>query len=186
MSTDRESPAADWELVRDELIAGEPTRPAALLSVEHPGLYAWWDRTGELSRLYPTGCPVPATAAPIYVGIARSTLAERVGSMHLASTRMSTFRRSLVTLLYDRLGLIDHLSVARGRLEMDAPGEAILTAWIHEHLEATWVARIQPSEVERSVVGALRPPLNDHYSPSPQRQYLRSARRALRIAQSAP
>ena len=68
---------------------------------------------------------------------------------------------------------------------MAGDGEVVLTAWMHENLEATWIRKPDPGEVERAVIGVMLPPFNDDFSPSPQRPYLRTARKALRTSLAA-
>lgn len=58
-----------------------------------------------MTPVWPMGFPAVVISRPLYVGIARTTLAVRGSEMHLKTTRMSTLRRSLVALLVDELKL---------------------------------------------------------------------------------
>lgn len=89
----------DWNEVHSELVTATPISPLELLSIEKPGVYAWWDLHGVLSSFWPEGFPEVDPTEPLYVGIAETALMERGGEIHLEKTRMSTMRRSLSALL---------------------------------------------------------------------------------------
>ncbi|WP_230671124.1 GIY-YIG nuclease family protein [Rathayibacter sp. Leaf248] len=152
----------DWTLQRDALLSAAPVAPEALRDVHSSGLYAWWDLHGALTPHWPTGFPAVGTSRPLYVGIARTTLAVRGSEMHLKTTRMSTLRRSLVALLVDELELRDQIAPGPGqKFGLTAEGDSLVTHWMASHLNVTWHETPEPGMHERLIVGDLMPPLND-------------------------
>ncbi|PPG60268.1 hypothetical protein C5C57_05560 [Rathayibacter sp. AY1C5] len=130
-----------------------------------PGLYAWWDLHGALTPFWPARFPDVVTSRPLYVGIAKTTLAVRGSEMHLKTTRMSTLRRSLVALLVDELELRDQVAPGPGqKFGLTAEGDSLLTHWIASNLNVTWHETPAPGTHERLIVGDLVPPLNDHFA----------------------
>ena len=130
-----------------------------------PGLYAWWDLRGALTTFWPKGFPDVATSRPLYVGIARTTLAVRGSEMHLKTTRMSTLRRSLVALLVDELELLDQIVPGPGqKFGLTAEGDSLLSFWMGNNLNLTWHETQEPGTHERLIVGDLMPPLNDVFA----------------------
>ena len=175
--------------MQQHLLASAPTTPTALGEVSSPGIYAWWDSFGALTPFYPASFPPVDATKPIYVGIARTGLNERGLGMHLASTRMSTVRRSLAALLFEELGLLAGLTVSgKGKFSLAPVQEKRLTEWMLEHLTVTWVVHVAPQDVEKQIVGDLLAPFNDIYAhPGPYWQHMRalrsevSARAAVRL-----
>ena len=153
-----------WETARARLFAMKSVPPAAFGNVDKPGIYAWWDARGALTPFWPQGFPPVDVSAPIYVGIAKQSLAERGVKIHLGSTRVSTVRRSLAALLEDELDLLPGATVKGGHLSLARPEEQRLTAWMHEHLTVTWFERPSPGDVEVELVGAVLPPLNSDFA----------------------
>lgn len=155
----------DWRGSRDLLLAAVPRSPADLLDQNFPGLYAWWDLHGALTSHWPARFPEVVTSRPLYVGIARTTLAVRGSEMHLKTTRMSTLRRSLVALLVDELELRDQIVPGPGqKFGLTAEGDSLLTHWIASNLNVTWHETPEPGTHERQIVGDLMPPLNDVFA----------------------
>lgn len=155
----------NWTDERDALFNGAPVAPEALRDVHSPGLYAWWDLHGALTPFWPAGFPAVVTSRPLYVGIARTTLAVRGSEMHLKTTRMSTLRRSLVALLVDELELRDQILPGPGqKFGLKAEGDSLLNFWISNNLHVTWHETPEPGRHERLIVSDLMPPLNDHFA----------------------
>lgn len=131
------------------------------------GIYAWWDQKSRLSSLYPVGFPGVDPALPVYVGLANDdTLASRCLETHLApKTRRSTLRRSLSALLASQLDLLDGATAhPKVKFSLAPEGDSRLTEWMLSNLRLTWVPHPQPGLVEREVVNALVPPLNDRFA----------------------
>ena len=159
----------DWIEVRDELIRATPASPLALFDNDRPGIYAWWDPSGALTRFWPAGFPQVDPTEPLYIGIARTTLAERGGEMHLENTRMSTIRRSLAALLVDELHLLPGAAVDlnprnRTKFSLGPAAEQRLTSWMKTHLRVTWILHPTPGDFEKDIVKRLTPPLNHTYA----------------------
>jgi hypothetical protein len=147
--------------VEHALLTGAPLPPASFADAQGPGMYAWLDERGELLRLWPAGFPSVDPSAPIYIGKATVSLAERGVLMHLAKTRVSALRRSLASLLVDELDLLPgaraHLKL---KFSLGKDAEERLTDWMHEHLTVVTVAHPAPDAVECAVIGSVLPPLN--------------------------
>lgn len=152
---------------------------------QRPGMYAWW---GDQEAQAALSTPIDLQLGPLlYVGQAgatkwpsgkrsSATLDSRIGRQHIrGNTRSSTFRRTLSALLLDRLSLV---SAGDGRL--DSPSNAIVSAWIAEHLRvgiAPFDDRDSLGLVEKSVLDELDPPLNlGHCVPSDSREKLTALR----------
>lgn len=171
--------------IRDELVKAKPTLALKLIEIDAPGVYAWWDPNGALASFWPKGFPDVDPAKPLYVGIARTTLAERAGKMHLEKTRMSTIRRSLAALLVDELDLLRGIAVdprRRTKFSLATAAEPRLTHWMITHLRTTWVLHPSPEEVEKEIIEKLTPPLNhDHATKGPYAKPLQAHRDRLLI-----
>jgi len=154
----------DWQNVRQALLTMRPLLPTALASVEHTGIYAWWDLKGALQ--YPQGFPIVDIQKPLYIGLAeRQGLDKRGIRMHLQSTRMSGLRRNLTPLLVDKLGLLDGaIAFPKRKFSLSAEKEIALTGWMLENLSVTWVLDPAPSRVEAILIDNLLPPLNSQYA----------------------
>lgn len=174
----------DWTEQRDRLLTGLPHHPSALLARPVPGIYAWWDEQASLDEFWPDELPPIDPSRPIYVGIAKTTLAERGGEMHLKATRMSSLRRSLTALLADKLKLHEGLVAApKQKFSLSKENEALLTYWINTSLTVTWVEMDQPGTVERPIVADLLPPLNDTYAHAgPYWKHMRKLRAKVRLS----
>jgi hypothetical protein len=165
---------------RDDLLSGEHRSPAEVTRVISPGLYAWWD--DEQALPWPAGFPSVDQRLPVYVGIAASqSLGARFEKNHLARTRGSGLRRSLVGLVVGQLGLEPHLVLndasRPSKFTLDEEGEKCLTAWMLEHLRVTWVEMAHPGRAEEALIASLVPPLNDiHATGSPYRAAMRAVR----------
>ncbi|QHC70474.1 GIY-YIG nuclease family protein [Rathayibacter sp. VKM Ac-2801] len=147
------------------LMVRDRTSLEELLTAHASGLYAWWDPFGALDGRWPEGFPVVGQDVPLYVGIARTSLAVRGGQMHLKKTRMSTLRRSLVGLLLDELDLSSYILPSGGtKFGLRPDGESVLIDWMVEHLRVSSVAVPHPGEHERAIVSRLHPPLNDVFA----------------------
>lgn len=175
----------DWIEVRDELVSATPSSPLTLCGIHRPGIYAWWDRTAALARFWPDSFPQVDPAKPLYIGIARTTLAERAGRMHLEKTRMSTIRRSLAALLVDELRLLRGVAVdprRRTKFSLAPAEEQRLTDWMVTHLQATWVLHPMPKDVEKDIIERVMPPLNyDHATSGPYAKPLQAHRDQLLV-----
>lgn len=172
--------AVEWIEVRDKLVNATPASPLTLSGIDKPGVYAWWDLKGALARFWPSGFPQVDSAKPLYVGIARTTLAERAGRMHLEKTRVSTIRRSLAALLVDELVLLPGIAVdprRRTSFRLDPAAEQRLTDWMTTYLQTTWVPHSSPKNVEKGIIEKLTPPLNyDHATKGPYAEPLQAHR----------
>lgn len=146
-----------------EALLTAPRRPLSdALTEASRGIYAWW-LSGTLT--WPQGFPAVDASEPLYVGKAeRESIGDRLKA-HLGNTRFSAPRRSLTGLLLDTLPLRGHVVVRdpskRSKFGLDAEGEQLLTAWMAENVEATWVALDVPGEEEKRIIRRLLPPLND-------------------------
>jgi hypothetical protein len=176
-----------WEPTRDELLAVSPASPLSLATVANPGIYAWWDLSGELASRWPTGFPPVDALRPLYVGIAdKQSLAGRIVGTHLTNTRRSALRRSLAALLSEPLDLLRGAARhPRGKFGLEEAHEATLTDWIVANLRVTWVEHADPGAVEKPTIRDLLPPLNYTYATgSPYRAQMKALRTTFR--ESAP
>jgi DNA-binding transcriptional ArsR family regulator len=147
---------------------------------DEPGLYAWWAAPGALPGV-PTTAHPPLPLGLLYVGIAGTSLRQRIVSQHLAAnTGSSTFRFTLASHLLIEGGLTPYRKgkkVLLPRAQLDW-----LLRWQVSHLHVSWVARRDPADVEAAVIAAMQPPLNgddnEHHS---YRQQLRGLRAAFRL-----
>ncbi|WP_261554732.1 MFS transporter [Frankia tisae] len=154
--------------------------PQALSVPGEPGLYAWWATPGVLPG-------VPAAAHPsmslglLYVGIAGTSLRQRIVRQHLAAnTGSSTFRFTLASHLLAEGGLTPFRK--GGKVLLPPAQLAWLRHWQVSYLHVSWVARPDPTEVEAAVIAAMEPPLNgDDNANHPYRQRLRELRAAFRL-----
>ena len=163
--------------------------PAGLTCLDRPGLYAWWaDETGaaDLSR----GLGFTIEPGRIYAGQAgatkwpsgktgTNTLGKRIGQMHLGGkVRMSTFRWTLASLLFDQLEMR-----AQASMLITPASEQALTEWMRGHLSVA----VHPHEdrdtlagLEHAVLERLDPPFNlRHVQPTPVRHRLSELRRRI-------
>lgn len=175
--------------VEQQLLTGPRLHPSGLESMHMPGMYAWWEESGELARFWPRGLATVDRARPLYVGQARTAFSERGTKMHLKQTRMSTLRRSLASLLVDELDLLPGAKLAAGKqhtkFSLAQGAEARLTAWMLEHLTVSVAEHLAPGLVEGAVIATLVPPLNDrfaHHGPYWQRMAQHRADLIARIA----
>lgn len=141
----------------------------------------------------------PGRQAPLYVGKAERSLAQRDGATHFTSGRtgQSTVRRTFAALLREQLDLRPVLRPggasarrAATHYALDAESEAALTRWMREHL--TLVHWEQPATcrdleaVEERVIAALVPPLNLRSNrASSWRTQILAARKAMQSAAAA-
>jgi hypothetical protein len=145
------------------LLSALPVGAEGISGVHSTGIYAWW---GVRELPWPAGFPPVGGASPLYIGIAKhEVLDQRIEKHHLARTRGSALRRSLVAVLSAALGLGPHVIVSdesvSSKFGLDTHGEQILTAWMLRHLRLTWVECLEPRAVESAVLRHLHPPLND-------------------------
>jgi len=168
-------PARDW--------------PAGVMCLDRPGLYAWVvDDAGaaDLSR----GLGLTVDPGRIYAGLAGATwwpsgkttdhtLGRRIGQMHLGGkVRMSTFRWTLASLLFDQLEMR-----AQASMLITPASEQALTEWMCEQLSVA----VHPHDdrdtlagLEHAVLERLDPPFNlRHMQPTPVRRRLSELRRRI-------
>ncbi|EFC82521.1 hypothetical protein FrEUN1fDRAFT_4387 [Parafrankia sp. EUN1f] len=117
----------------------------------------------------------------LYVGIASTSLRQRIVSRHLAAnTGSSTLRFTLASHLLIEGGLTPYRKGKKTLLPRDQLDW--LLRWQVSHLHVSWVARHDPAEVEAAVIAAMEPPLNGtdnkHH---PYREQLRGLRAAFRL-----
>lgn len=174
---------ADSERIEKQLLAAEAAVPCnAGLAVTGKGLYAWWDRNGSLSNFLPQDCPRFDWNLPVYIGKAEVSIGTRFGTDHLASTRYSSIRRSLASLLYSHLKLLPGITpVGKGKLTMRQGEEDRLTEWMLANLRVTWVElAFGPSQLEKAIIRETSPLLNYvHASNSPYRQFIHVSRKKM-------
>lgn len=147
--------AADW--------------PGDLKRLELPGLYAWWVDS-EGARDLGEGLGTSVRAGRIYAGqtgatkwpsgkTGSATLEGRIGRNHLRGrVRGSTFRLTLAASLKSSLGL-----TVEGPTQLAPSSESELSNWMRSHLEVAVhpvAERDVILDLEKSVLGALDPPLN--------------------------
>ncbi len=160
-------------------------RDAARLVPKAAGIYAFYGDGLAWAELELT----PAfDEQPLYVGKAEKNLNGRDVGTHFTTGRTgsSTVRRSLATLLADRLDLVPvprNLANPDGsaNFALDPAGDARLSDWMDHRLTlATWAKPegVVLNDVETAVVGRLRPPLNLDKVGEP-RERLRSARKRM-------
>ena len=133
---------------------------AGVTCLDRPGLYAWWvDEAGaaDLTRGLAPGRDLTVEAGRIDLGQAGATkwpsgrsnddtLGRRIGEVHLGGrVRMSTFRWTLASILFDQLEL-------RGQAAMliNAPSEQAVSEWMRAHLSVA----LHPHD-DRDTLGGL-------------------------------
>ncbi len=171
--------------------------PAGLTCLDRPGLYAWWvDEAGaaDLARGIGPGRELELSAGRIYAGQAGATkwpsgragddtLGQRVGGMHLGGrVRMSTFRWTLASILFDQLEI-----QGQAAMLITSASEQALTEWMRAHLSVA----VHPHDdrdtlggLERAVLERLDPLLNlSQMRPTPLRERLMALRRRISRAE---
>ncbi|MRS13246.1 MAG: hypothetical protein EG823_09325 [Actinobacteria bacterium] len=122
-------------------------------------------------------------SAPLYIGRS-GNLKRRAMSQHLKprASGSSTLRRSLGAMLRGGLNLT---AIPRGtgksakdctNYRFDDDGESRLSQWMDEHLAIAFHRTARYAELEREVVGTIRPPLNIEHCSGPAVEELRSLR----------
>lgn len=142
-----------------------------------PGLYAWWSTEPELLGI--PGTPL-ADSFLYYVGTTKTKrdLRKRLVTHAAGKARSSTVRFTLAAL---GAVLTTPLDAGRGKVRLETDEEAELTTWIAEHFGVSWSESDNPGDIEASVIGALKPPLNlDHNSSHPMYATVKAARAAFR------
>lgn len=138
------------------------------LSIDGAGLYTWWtDATGAADLSAGLGERIHAgliyagqTGGTTVGGVVRvATLRSRIGGNHLRGRiRGSTFRFTLGAALMAPLGL-----AADGPQRLTPASEAMLSAWMREHLSVCTVVvqnRATVMGIENALLARLDPPLN--------------------------
>ena len=169
-------PARDW--------------PAGVTCLDRPGLYAWWvDDAGaaDLSR----GLGLAVAPGRIYAGLAGATrwpsgkatdntLGRRIGQMHLGGkVRMSTFRWTLASVLFDQLEVQVQASmvIAPASEQALSPSGCASTS---ASPSIRYDDRDTLAGLEHAVLERLDPPLNlRHMPPTPVRARLTELRRRI-------
>ena len=172
-----------------DVLPGLLADPAALPTTESeipdgPGLYAWWKPANVLPYVVGPQHSTLADHELLYVGIAGG-LRQRVVRRHISGgTGGSTLRRALAALLLDAESLTTRWTSTRVVLLRD--DERRLTTWMRTHLRVTWCPHPLPRTVERAVIAALQPPLNqEHNTAHPAYSTVRAARARLRASAGA-
>lgn len=131
---------------------------------DEPGVYGWY--FSDLDGVVPLeGCHEVGGRWLLYVGIAPSrtgsdaTLRSRIRNHCGRDASRSTLRRSLGSLLADRLGL-QMRRVGKSERRQFGKGEAALSEWMAEHARVSWVVVEEAWTVESAVIAELHPPLN--------------------------
>ncbi|WP_264070550.1 GIY-YIG nuclease family protein [Mycolicibacterium komossense] len=158
-----------------------------------PGVFGWWARTlpAALDDEVTAGCQRRDGLTLLYVGIAPTPppangkrpisqdLRKRI-KYHFggsgASAEGSTLRKSLGVLLKDELDI--HLRrIGSGERQTFAGGEAVLTRWMAENTQVSWVLHPEPWLFEDTLIHSLDLPLNiqgnDHNPFLPELKRLR-------------
>ena len=177
-------PASEWP-------AGLAAAGADVL--DRPGLYAWWvDEAGaaDLTRGLAPGRDMTVEQGRIHLGQAGATkwpsgrsnddtLGRRIGEVHLGGrVRMSTFRWTLASILFDQLELHGQAAML-----ITASSELALSEWMRAHLSVA----VHPHDdrdslggLEHALLERLDPPLNlTHMQPSPARKRVEELRRRI-------
>jgi hypothetical protein len=153
------------------------------------GFYAWWVKRSTLPRIPRT--PHPSKRWDLfYVGIApgrpgsAANLASRVAGQHIGgNTGSSTFRFSLASLLFEEK---NWQPIRRGaKVVLSAEDNMALREWQMKHAGLRWAPVADPwrEGLERSVIAAMKPPLNLAENAShPFHAEMASARRRFRAA----
>ncbi len=96
----------------------------------------------------------------LYIGSARSSsVRQRAGHHLFGDARKSTFRQSLGIALSSRLGLRPIVAAGQAGFHF-GKGEAVLSAWIHQHLSLTFEINNDPIARERILMKSNHPPFN--------------------------
>jgi len=186
-----------WTALDDLDVSPEPVPasewPAGAAGLDRPGLYAWWiDETGavDLTRGLAPGRDLTVVAGRINLGQAGATkwpsgrptddtLGRRIGEVHLGGrVRMSTFRWTLASILFDQLELHGQAAML-----ITASSELALSEWMRAHLSVA----VHPHDdrdslggLEHALLERLDPPLNlTHMQPSPARKRVEELRRRI-------
>ncbi len=167
--------------------------PSGVTCLDRPGLYAWWvdeDGAAELTRGLGPGRGLAVEAGRIRIGQAGATkwpsgkanddtLGRRIGEVDLGGrVRMSTFRWSLASILFDQLEM-----QRQAAMLVTPSSERALTAWMRARLSVA----VHPHDdrdtlggLERAVLERLDPPLNiSRLQPSATRARLTELRRRI-------
>ena len=131
----------------------------------------------------------PPDDRPLYVGKSESSLHGRDVRTHFADGRTgsSTLRRSFAALLHDMLGLrgMPRNPAAPGYFHnygLSATDDAKLTAWMLRRLRiAVWPASdgVVLEDLERRILGTLKPPLNLKDVVTPWSNFVSARRRVM-------
>lgn len=96
----------------------------------------------------------------LYIGSARSSsVRQRAGHHLFGDARKSTFRQSLGIALSSRLNLRPIVAAGQAGFHF-GNGEAVLSAWIHQHLSLTFEINDDPIARERTLMKSDHPPFN--------------------------
>lgn len=153
------------EIVRDLCKSPAPLVPSLPSIPRASGVYAWWVTDGALPQA--SGPQHPAEALRLlYVGVSpeRSTssahLDSRLRGQHIGGNiASSTFRFALAALLFEAEAWLPEVT-AGGKYRLSKADNTKLSEWQRQHLRLSWVIVPEPWAVERSVIEALRSPLN--------------------------
>ena len=148
------------------------------------GIYAWWMKPGAVPGLSGLIHPADRGAELLYIGIASrasSSLYARLNTHLTKTSRRSTMRLSLASLLADQQGWT--ASVVSGRPALNPDFEAHLTKFIHKALLVSWIQHPKPNAIEEQLIQRLQPPLNlDGNSTHRSYAYVKAARATFRGA----
>lgn len=168
--------AGDISTLIQKLIA-EPHHPDDGIRRRLPaasGLYAWWAAPTVFPDLIGPVHPTEPTLRLLYVGLA-TNLRTRITQNHLRRSGSSTLRRTLAGLL---LSSESYRTRWTSRVVLIDDDEARLTTWMVDQLRVSWCEHPAPREVERTIIEALRPPLNIDHASGSARDVIKAARRA--------
>jgi hypothetical protein len=138
----------------------------SLLPPDKPGLYGWWFVDGALPNVPSQNCEVRNGRCLEYVGVADSSLHDRIMSRHFSGKASnSTLRTSLGLLLETTLNTVP--MVARTRKPGGRPttwnfgsAEPHLSNWMKTNASVSWIELDSPKMLETYLIAQADLPLN--------------------------
>lgn len=168
----------------------EAKRPTGIPGA--PGCYSWWGLPGALPSVPTTPHPSEALGL-LYVGIAprdpasSARLRSRLCRQHIGgNVGSSTFRFGLAALLWEQERWTPRMSPS-GKFRLDRLDNRALSEWQTTHLRLRWTVISEPWHYERSLIEAMKPPMNrEHNEKHPFYSCMGEARDRFRDAARPP
>ena len=158
-----------------------------------PGIYGWWFDEA-ISDVPSQESLLVDGRRLLYVGIApngargtsgKRTLRDRLKNHCRGPIAQSTFRRTVVALVGEQLGLGVYRQ-PNGKLGLADDGESRLTEWMSTHLRVAWMVHPQPWELEEALItSGPRLPLNIMGSTDEFARILKERRASAHIGSAA-